>query len=77
MSPLYRRTIPGPRENLGAGLISAGLALGVAAASFYVVRIFLAREPFEPRPPAAGTKEGEEGKSEARVPGVHRGKGEA
>lgn len=58
MSPLYRRTRPGARENLGAGLISAGLALGVAAVSFYLVRIFLAREPFEPLPPAAGSKGG-------------------
>ena len=48
MSPYYRRTTPGVRENLGAGLVAAGLALGVASLSFYLVRTFLAREPLEP-----------------------------
>jgi hypothetical protein len=48
MSRYYRRTTPGPRENLGAGLVAAGLAAGVAAASFYLVRLFLAREPLDP-----------------------------
>jgi len=47
MSPLYRRTSPGKRENVGAALVAAGLALGVASVSFYLVRIFLAREPLE------------------------------
>jgi len=77
MSPLYRRTRPGPRENLGAGLISAGLALGVAAVSFYLVRIFLAREPFEPLPPAAGSRGGNGGKPGDRPSGADRGQGEA
>jgi hypothetical protein len=45
MSRYYRRTTPGARENLGAALVAAGLAVGVASISFYLVRIFLAREP--------------------------------
>jgi hypothetical protein len=54
MSPFYRRTAPGPRENWSAGLVAAGLALGVASVSFYLVRTFLAREPLEPLPRAPG-----------------------
>ncbi|MGW8266122.1 MAG: hypothetical protein ACWGSQ_07120 [Longimicrobiales bacterium] len=50
MSRYYRRTTPGVRENWGAGLVAAGLALGVASLSFYLVRAFLAREPLEPVP---------------------------
>jgi hypothetical protein len=55
MSRYYRRTTPGLRENLGAGLVAIGMAAGVAAASFYLVRLFLAREPLEPLPPSAST----------------------
>ena len=50
MSRYYRRTPPGRKVNLGAGLISAGLALGVASISFYLVRTFLAREPLPELP---------------------------
>ncbi|MFC1791889.1 hypothetical protein ACFL0I_05460 [Gemmatimonadota bacterium] len=52
MSRFYRRTKPGVRENLGAGLLAAGLAAGVASVSFYLVRLFLAREPLESSPPS-------------------------
>lgn len=48
MSRYYRRTKPGPGENLRAGLVAAGVAATVAAVSFYLVRLFLAREPLEP-----------------------------
>jgi len=48
MSKYYRRTEPGPGENLRAGLIAGGVAAAVAAVSFYFVRMFLAREPLEP-----------------------------
>jgi len=48
MTPYYRRTTPSASENLGAALVAAGLALGVASVSFYLVRIFLAREPLDP-----------------------------
>jgi len=48
MSRYYRRTEPGPGENLRAGLIAGGMAAAVAAVSFYFVRMFLAREPLEP-----------------------------
>ena len=64
MSPYYRRTTPGPRENLGAGIVAAGLAIGVASISFYLVRTFLAREPLEPVPRATGA--GEDGNSKGR-----------
>ena len=47
MTRYYRRKHAGPRENLGAGLLAAGLAAGVAAVSFYFVRLFLSREPME------------------------------
>ena len=47
MTRFYRRKEPGPRETLGAGLLALGLATGVAAVSFYFVRLFLAREPLE------------------------------
>lgn len=56
MSPFYRRTTPGVRENLGAALVAAGTALGVAAVSFYLVRTFLAREAIEPRSPSSPEK---------------------
>ncbi len=48
MSVFYQRSKPGLRENLQAGLVAAGLAAGVAAVSFYLVRLFLAREALEP-----------------------------
>ena len=48
MSRFYRRTKPSLKDNLGAGALAAGLAAGVAAVSFYFVRLFLAREPLEP-----------------------------
>jgi len=61
MSPFYQRTAPGPRENWSAALVAAGLALGVASVSFYLVRTFLAREPLEPLPRAqGGRRDGEE-----------------
>lgn len=62
MSPFYRRTRPGVRENLGAGLVAAGLALGVASLSFYLVRTFLAREPIEPSPGASAGRRNGDGK---------------
>jgi len=54
MTVYYRRTTPGPRENLGAGMAALGLGAGVAAVTFYLVRILLAREPFSSGPPAGG-----------------------
>jgi hypothetical protein len=67
MSPFYRRTTPGIRENVGAAVVAAGLALGVASVSFYLVRTFLAREPMEPlpRPPAT------EGRNDRQAEAVH------
>lgn len=51
MTVYYRRTRPGPRENLGASLAALGLGAGVAAATFYLVRLFLSRESFSSEPP--------------------------
>ena len=48
MTRYYRRKEAGRRENLGAGLVAAGLATTVAAVSFYLVKIFLSREPLDP-----------------------------
>lgn len=45
MSPYYRRKKPGVRENAGAALAALGLAAGVAAVTFYLVRLALSREP--------------------------------
>ncbi len=50
MNRYHRRRTPDLQDNLTAGLVAAGLALGVAAASFYLVRLYLAREPLEPLP---------------------------
>jgi len=48
MTRFYRRRPPERRETTGAALVAAGLALGVAAVSFYLVRTFLSREALEP-----------------------------
>ncbi len=50
MSRYFRRRTPGTRENLEAGAVAAGLALGVATVTFYLLRLFLSREPISPRP---------------------------
>jgi len=50
MTRYYRRTKPGLDENLRAGLVAGGIAATVAAVSFYLVRLFLAREPLDPLP---------------------------
>ncbi len=69
MPKFYRRTEPGARENLGAALVAAGLATGVAATAFYLVRLFLAREPLEALP--------KRGESHGESPGEsHAGAGE-
>jgi hypothetical protein len=65
MSRYYRRTTPGLRENLEAGMVAAGLAVGVGALTFYLVRLFLAREPLDPLPPAKGSPTAPEGQEEA------------
>ncbi|MGD8362095.1 MAG: hypothetical protein PVJ04_11775 [Gemmatimonadota bacterium] len=65
MSPFYRRTTPGLRENLGAAVVAAGLAVGVASVSFYLVRTFLAREPLEPLPRPAADEGREDGQADA------------
>jgi len=51
MTTYYRRTETGPGENLKAGLVAGAAATTVAAVSFYLVRIFLSREPLEPLEP--------------------------
>jgi hypothetical protein len=57
MSRFYRRTRPRCGDNLQAGLIAGSLATVAAGVSFYLVRLFLAREPLEPLPPASSRKE--------------------
>jgi DNA-binding transcriptional LysR family regulator len=73
MSPFYRRTTPGFRENLGAAAVAAGLALGVASVSFYLVRTFLAREPMEPLPRPPADEGRGVGRAEAVSPPVPEG----
>lgn len=51
MSPYYRRIPAGRKENLGAAMVSAGLAIGVGSIAFYLVRTFLARETVPELPP--------------------------
>ena len=53
MSPYYRRKEPGLKENLEAGMLAAGLAAGIGAVTFYLVRLLLSREALEPLPPPA------------------------
>jgi len=67
MSRYYRRVDPGPGENLRAGLVAGAVAGSVAAVSFYLVRLFLAREPLEPLDPPALVDEplGEPNRKEA------------
>ena len=60
MSRFYRRKTPGARENLGAGVAALGIAAGVAAATFYFVRLFMAREVLESNPPSRLRGEAEE-----------------
>jgi hypothetical protein len=65
MSPYYRRRKPGLKENLEAGVLAAGLAAGVAAVTFYLGRLFLARDPLWPL--------GAESSGESPRPGDHSG----
>jgi hypothetical protein len=51
MSQYYRRKKTGARENMGAGLAALGIAAGAAAVTFYLVRLFLSREPLGPFDP--------------------------
>lgn len=53
----YRRIDPGPGETLRAGLAAGAIAAAAAAVSFYLVRVYLARERLEP--PGADTLEEE------------------
>ncbi len=48
MTRYYRRKETGRKEDLAAGLVAAGVATTVAAISYYLVRIFLSREPLGP-----------------------------
>ncbi|MGD8319862.1 MAG: hypothetical protein PVJ02_05395 [Gemmatimonadota bacterium] len=41
------RTRATVRDNVGAGLAAFALAAGVGAATFYLVRVLLAREPLD------------------------------
>ena len=54
MTPRYIRTHPGRKENAAAAVASAVVAAGVGLVTFYVVRVFLARDtvPELPRDPA-------------------------
>lgn len=51
MSRYYRMKKPGPTENLRAGIVAGGIAVAVAAVSFYLTRIFVSRELLEPLEP--------------------------
>jgi hypothetical protein len=57
MTRYYRRKEPGAAENLRAGLVAGALATTVAAVSFYFVRLFLSKEPLEPRSEVAAGSE--------------------
>jgi len=67
MSRFYIRKDPGPRETLGAGLVAAGAALGVAAVSFYLTRILRSREVI---PPLPGEARDGSGKGSGVVEGI-------
>ena len=48
------RNDPDRRETLGAGLVAGAVAAGVGVVTFYLARLFLAREPLDapPGPPS-------------------------
>ena len=75
MSRFYRRTKPSLKENLEAGFLAAGLAAGVAAVSFYFVRLFLAREPLEPVPKASPQEDALPPAGDAGVLSAEEGRG--
>ncbi len=47
MRSRWIRNRPDLREDLGAGIVAATLALGVGLATFYVTRLLMAREPLD------------------------------
>jgi hypothetical protein len=45
MSPRYIRRAPERRDEVAAAVVSGALGVGVGLVAFYVVRLFLSREP--------------------------------
>jgi len=45
VSAKYRRTRPSRADSVAAAAVSVAIGAGVAAAAFYVTRLFLSREP--------------------------------
>lgn len=48
MSRYYRRVEKGSRTSVQAGLVAGGVATLAGALSYYLVRLFLSREPLDP-----------------------------
>lgn len=51
MTRYHRRRPPDRRETLTAAALAAGVAVGVGAATFYLARLFIARETLGERAP--------------------------
>lgn len=49
MTRYHRRRRPECRETVTAAALAAGVAVGVGAVTFYLTRLFLAREPLGER----------------------------
>ncbi len=58
MSPYYYRAKAGAREEMGAGLAAACVAMGVGLVTYYFVRLYLQRRTLDPRPPEKPRLEG-------------------
>lgn len=52
MSARWIRTPPDLRDDVAAALVAGALALGVGVATFWITRVFLARERLPEEPPA-------------------------
>lgn len=63
MTPSHRRRRPRTEDTLKAAAIAAGAAAGVAAVTFYVTRILLAREPLSESGSARESREKRRGEA--------------
>ena len=66
MTRYRRRRPPDPSRTAAAAAVAAGVAVGVGAVTYYLTRIFLAREPL--KGPGASAVEAGEREGASREP---------